>query len=97
MLGLAATGRAGGESGSFHRAPMTKRKLIASRKNAQAAPKAFMMAPAGAGPATLVRRALLCQMELAAGSCSSLTTLRIIAEAEGRAKASAMPKPIAKR
>jgi len=86
----AAEGPDGG-SGTRNSAAMTKRKLKASRKKAEAAPSDFVIIPAGAGPTIPASSALLCHTELAAGSCSGWTRERSRGPAEGMAKASATP------
>src|SRR5215831_19578712 len=54
IAGLAPGDGVTGGSGNLHRAPMIKRKLMASMKKAQAMPRALMIHPTGAGAAMLV-------------------------------------------
>src|SRR5215831_6562800 len=86
----------GGGSGNFQRAPMIKRKLIASRKKAHATPSALITNPAGTGPTIVVTCATLEPTEVAATSCSGCIREGKYAVVAGTANASATPKIIAR-
>src|SRR5215469_7595597 len=89
-------GRVGG-SGRIHKAPMMNKKLMASRKKAQAIPRALMITPAGAGAAMVASCAVLCTSEKVATICSRCTRDGKKADIAGPAKASATPNKIASR
>src|SRR5215467_13393634 len=85
-----------GGSGNFQRAPMIKRKLIASKKKAHATPSDLITNPAGTGPRVVVTCAALWLTEVAATSCSGCNREGKYAVDAGTANASATPKIITK-
>src|SRR5215470_13361722 len=85
-----------GGSGNFQSAAMMNRKLMASKKKAQATPNAWITKPAGTGPTMVVSCAVLWLTEDAATSCSRLTSEGTYADCAGAANASATPKATAR-